>query len=162
MEGVPPAPRKPRSDAGRARKAKAEKATKKEKEAKRKKEKEAVKAESTETAQGAGGFEQGGRGRIKPEPYIKPEPFVKPEPRVKDEPTDDVMDYERSEEPVTGRSADVERSGGDAVAMQTQAEGEGEGDTGYVSPYPQVQDYRAGSAASGEVRVNVKAEPIDI
>ncbi|MCJ1244217.1 hypothetical protein MMC30_001415 [Trapelia coarctata] len=179
MEGVPPTPRKPRSDAGRARKAKAEKTTKKEKDAKRKKEQEGLKSESTEMAQGVGGlglssggfgqdnngfgqenggYGQGSGGLVKPEPYVKPEPFIKPEPVVKAEPMDDAMDYERSEEPRAAGFADVDGAAREALPMQMQ----GGGDTGYVSPYAPVQDYKAGSAMSGEGKVSVKAKPVEM
>ena len=163
MEGVPSTPRKPRSDASRARQAKAEKTTKKEKEEKRKKEQEGLKSESAEAAQGMGRFGQGddafelGSGElVKSDPFVRPEPFIKPEPVVKAELMYDAMEYERSEEPMVGRFAGVAAGEAEAIPMREDEDME------YVSPYPPVKEYRAGLTMSGEGRMSVKAEPVEM
>ena len=173
MEGIPPAPRKPRSESRPRKKAKVEKNVKRE--PKRSKDmEETIKPETLDPGSVPATSEKELPG-IKPEPFIKPEPiikpepfikpeplaepFIKPEPVIKDEPMDEEPEKEVENDPPAARFADVTLSKRSASPLEKPV---GQAyNAEYTPATTNIEGQIPQFAANMETQLVVKREPIE-
>ena len=162
MEGIPPAPRKPRSEIRPHKKAKVEKNVKRE--PKRAKDKQGtIKPEPLDFGSLPTISENETMPQIKDEPFIKPEPlaksFIKPELVIKDEPMDEEPDREVDDDPPAARFADVSISKQSAFPLEKPLGPAHIAEYAPVTTYVEVEVPRF--AAAVDTQLFVKREPID-